>query len=282
MADPTPGETQLRTIATPTHGRYLLRRPPGEARLLLVGFHGYRENATRHLAELERIPGAQGWALLAVDALHAFYAGSTGEVLRGWMTRELREEAIADNVAYVRRILDAVRPEVGWTVPIAFLGFSQGASMAWRAALLAGHGGAPPPRVVALAGDIPPELACHEGPFPEEGPDRPRRPGRVVRPGKAQRGRSTAASKGHPGANPDLPRRPHLDRRLPASSSSVPPTHDRLTRHPLHQQAFSSRRRARLVRPPTTREPSFSLPEAFLLLFVSSCHISRGVRQLDR
>ncbi len=160
-------ETQIRTIATPSHGRFLLRPPAGPATLLLVGFHGYRENATRHLAELERIPGAQSWALLAVDALHAFYAGSTGEVLRGWMTRELREEAIADNVAYVRRILDAVRPEIGWTVPLAFLGFSQGASMAWRAALLAGHGGAPPPVVVALAGDIPPELARHDGPFPE-------------------------------------------------------------------------------------------------------------------
>ena len=161
-------ETQIRTIATPSHGRFLLRPPAGPATLLLVGFHGYRENATRHLAELERIPGAQSWALLAVDALHAFYAGSTGEVLRGWMTRELREEAIADNVAYVRRILDAVRPEIGWTVPLAFLGFSQGASMAWRAALLAGHGGAPPPKVVALAGDIPPELASHDGPFPEK------------------------------------------------------------------------------------------------------------------
>ena len=162
------GETELRTIATPTHGRYLLRRPAGEATLLLIGFHGYRENATRHLAELERIPGAQRWALLAVDALHAFYAGSTGEVLRGWMTSELRVEAIADNVAYVRRILDAVRPEIGWTVPLAYLGFSQGASMAWRAAVLAGHGGAPAPKVVALAGDIPPELASHEGPFPEK------------------------------------------------------------------------------------------------------------------
>lgn len=157
---------QIRAIATPTHGRYLLRRPAGKPTLLLVGFHGYRENATRHLVELERIPGAQDWALLAIDALHAFYAGATGEVLRGWMTRELREEAIADNVAYVRRILDAVRPEIGWTVPLAFLGFSQGASMAWRAALLAGHGGAPAPKVVALAGDIPPELASHDGPFP--------------------------------------------------------------------------------------------------------------------
>ncbi len=168
MATPPGGETQLRTIATPTHGRFLLERPAGAPSLLLVGFHGYRENATRHLAELERIPGAERWALLAVDALHAFYAGSTGEVLRGWMTRELREEAIEDNVAYVRRILDVVRPEIGWTVPLAFLGFSQGASMAWRSALLSGHGGAPPPKVVALAGDIPPELARHQGPFPEK------------------------------------------------------------------------------------------------------------------
>lgn len=168
MAAPGRGETELRSIATPTHGRYLLRQPAAPPALLLVGFHGYRENATRHLAELERIPGAEGWALLAVDALHAFYAGSTGEVLRGWMTRELREEAIEDNVAYVRRILDVVRPEVGWTVPLAFLGFSQGASMAWRAAVLAGHGGTPAPQVLALAGDIPPELAKHEGPFPEK------------------------------------------------------------------------------------------------------------------
>lgn len=156
-----------RAVATGTHGRYHLVRPVGEPTLLLVGFHGYRENATRHLAELQRIPGARSWALLAVDALHAFYAGSTGEVLRGWMTRELREEAIADNVAYVRRILDEVRPEIGWHLPLAFLGFSQGASMAWRAALLAGHGGSPRPSVVALAGDIPPEMARHEGPFPE-------------------------------------------------------------------------------------------------------------------
>jgi predicted esterase len=168
MTTPILKEIEARSIATPTHGRYLLRRPAAEPILLLVGFHGYRENATRHMAELERIPGAEGWALLAVDALHAFYAGSTGEVLRGWMTRELREEAIDDNVGYIRRILDVVRPEIGWTVPLAFLGFSQGASMAWRAALLGGHGGALQPRVVALAGDIPPELARHEGPFPDK------------------------------------------------------------------------------------------------------------------
>lgn len=161
------GEVEIGVVATPTHGRYLLRRSAVPPELLLVGFHGYRENAMRHLAELERIPGAERRALLTVDALSSFYAGSTGEVLRGWMTRELREEAIEDNVAYVRRILDRVRPDIGWTVPLAFLGFSQGASMAWRAALLAGHSGAEPAKVIALAGDIPPELAHHEGPFPQ-------------------------------------------------------------------------------------------------------------------
>ena len=154
MASATWSEAEVRSIATATHGRYLLRRPAEPPALLLVGFHGYRENATRHLAELERIPGAEAWALLAVDALHAFYAGSTGEVLRGWMTRELREEAIADNVAYVRRILDIVRPEIGWTVPLAFLGFSQGASMAWRAAAAV-----PSQGVIALGGDVPPDVA---------------------------------------------------------------------------------------------------------------------------
>ena len=159
------GKRQVRVVETRTHGRYLLRRPaPGtEPERIVVGFHGYRENAERHLAELERIPGSESWALVAVDALHAFYAGSTGEVIRGWMTRELREEAIADNVAYVAKVLTEVRGEIGWHLPVVFLGFSQGASMAWRTSLLAGHGAG---TVVAFAGDIPPELGQLESPFP--------------------------------------------------------------------------------------------------------------------
>ena len=144
-----------------THGRWLLRPPrpsSSGAAGILVGFHGYMENAERHLVELERIPGLEEWALAAVDALHAFYArgDGSGRVVRGWMTRDLREEAIADNVLYARGVIDALRVRFGWRVPVALLGFSQGASMAWRAALLAGHEIA---ATVALAGDLPPELA---------------------------------------------------------------------------------------------------------------------------
>jgi len=141
-----------------THGRFLVQPPAGAARGLLLGFHGYLQDAATFLADLGAVPGAEGWALVSVNALHAFYARSSGSgrVVRGWMTRDLREEAIADNVAYVRDILDRVRPRFGWRAPVVTAGYSQGASMAWRAALLAGHEVA---AAAALAGDLPPELA---------------------------------------------------------------------------------------------------------------------------
>lgn len=158
---------EAHVVAARTHGRFHLRPPAGEAAGILVGFHGYMENAEKHLGDLESIPGLERWALVAIDALHAFYSRSSGDgrVVRGWMTRDLREAAIEDNVVYVRGILETVRARCGWRLPVATLGFSQGASMAWRAALLCGHEIA---AVVALAGDLPPELAAlpPSTPFP--------------------------------------------------------------------------------------------------------------------
>lgn len=160
------GECQV--VEARTHGRYFVRPPAGGAAAgILVGFHGYMENAEKHLVDLESIPGLDAWALVAIDALHAFYARSSGSghVVRGWMTRDLREESITDNLDYVRGVLETVRARFGWRLPLATLGFSQGASMAWRAALLGGHEIA---AVAALAGDLPPELAAlpPSSPFP--------------------------------------------------------------------------------------------------------------------
>ena len=154
-------------VATPTHGRWWARPPAGAPRGILVGFHGYAESGAMHLAELRTLPGLDDWALVAVDALHAFYDRRGERVLRGWMTRELREEAIADNVAYADRVLDQVRGRFGRALPVALTGFSQGASMAWRAALLGAHEVA---AVVALGGDVPPELAAPGAPRPAAPP----------------------------------------------------------------------------------------------------------------
>lgn len=151
-------DIETHVVEARTHGRFRVRPPAGAARGVVVGFHGYLQDAADFLADFGAVPGAEAWAVVAVDALHAFYPrnSGSGRVVRGWMTRDLREEAIADNVAYVRGVLDACRRRFGWRLPVVAVGFSQGASMAWRAALLAGHEVA---GVAALGGDIPPELA---------------------------------------------------------------------------------------------------------------------------
>lgn len=144
---------ELRHVAASVHGRYLVR-PGQHGRPALLGFHGYGESAERQFAELVQIPDLDGWTLAAVQALHPFYDRRTGEVVASWMTRQDRELAIADNVAYVAAVAGALRVEHG-SSGIAYLGFSQGTAMAYRAAAatrqLLG--------LIALGGDVPPDIA---------------------------------------------------------------------------------------------------------------------------
>src|ERR1700730_15706355 len=91
---------ETRLVAATVHGRYLLREG---GRGLLVGFHGYAENAEVNLAALEPTPGVSEWAVAAVQALHPFYTRKDEVVVASWMTRLDREHAIADNLEYVRR-----------------------------------------------------------------------------------------------------------------------------------------------------------------------------------
>ena len=123
------------------------------ARGVLVGFHGYRENAAIQLERLEGIPGVSAWTLVSVQGLHRFYLGRTEEVVASWMTREDRDVAIADNLAYVATALDEVpRDDV---TPIVYAGFSQGVAMAFRAAVLGRDRAS---ALIAIGGDVPPEL----------------------------------------------------------------------------------------------------------------------------
>ena len=139
----------IRHVATTVHGRFLYE--PRDPSRILVGFHGYAENAMIHMAELQRIPGAENWSLAAVQALHPFYSRTQG-IAASWMTAQDRELHIADNIDYIRRALGSLpRPE-----KVVFLGFSQGVAMAFRAAADFAwrcHG------VIALGGDVPPDVA---------------------------------------------------------------------------------------------------------------------------
>ena len=148
----------VRLIATTTHGRILVREATARARGLLVGFHGYKENAAIMMRRLATIPRAAEWTLVSVQGLHRFYQGRTDEVIASWMTREDRELMIADNVAYVDAVVESVRGRA--SIPIVCAGFSQGVATAFRAAV---HGRAGADGVVAAGGDVPPELLADVG-----------------------------------------------------------------------------------------------------------------------
>src|SRR5919198_5926470 len=112
-----------RTIEAATHGRYLLV-PPSSAgpAPLLIGFHGYAEAAEAQLDRLTAIPGADRWLLVSVQGLNRFYQRRTNEVIAGWMTRQHRELAIADNLAYVAKVVDAVAEEWRAAPTLVFTG----------------------------------------------------------------------------------------------------------------------------------------------------------------
>lgn len=145
-------ELRVEYVETVVRGRYLLR--PGRGAGLLVGFHGYAENAADQLERLARLPEAEGWDLCSIQALHPFYTRVDGEVVASWLTSLDREHALKNNLHYLNRILEQVQHgDVAAVSPLVFSGFSQGAAMAWRAACRFGCCG-----VVAVGSEIPLEL----------------------------------------------------------------------------------------------------------------------------
>jgi predicted esterase len=149
--------TTVHTIQTETHGRYLVRMPGSRGpHPLLVGFHGYGENASLHLRALERTVSERPGAIASVQALSRFYTRADQQVVASWMTREDRELVIADNVAYVRSVVEEVRARYPVRPPLVFAGFSQGVAMAYRAAV---HAGLDCQGLLVLAGDVPPDVA---------------------------------------------------------------------------------------------------------------------------
>lgn len=135
------------TIPATVHGRFIVRQGPPER--LLIGFHGYAENAEIHLDQLSRIPGTEEWTIVSIQALHPFYASRTQQVVANWMTSQERELAIADNIQYVQNVV-ATLPAAQTLV---FEGFSQGAAMAYRAAANIRCDG-----LIVLGADVPPDV----------------------------------------------------------------------------------------------------------------------------
>lgn len=139
-------------VETPFHGRVLIDEASPSSSRVLIGCHGYGQNAAIMLRELNSIPGVDAWRRVSVQALNRFYTRNDEAVVASWMTREDREVAIADNIQYLQNVVSTV---AGDATTIVFLGFSQGASMASRAAARV------MPKAVGLillGGDIAPDV----------------------------------------------------------------------------------------------------------------------------
>jgi predicted esterase len=130
---------------------------------LLVGFHGQGERAEDELDHLRAIRGGRPWTLVSVQGLNRYYTRQ-GHVVAAWMTREDRDLIIADNIAYVRAVVDEVYARAAAPFPrLVYAGFSQGTAMAYRAAAFAGR---PCDGLIILAGDLAPDVAAAAGRLP--------------------------------------------------------------------------------------------------------------------
>jgi predicted esterase len=149
MTVPSP---QLLQIETSIHGRVLYDDRAGPASAVVVAFHGYGQSAEDMLAGVRQLPSTGQWRIVAPQALHRFYPRDRQRIVASWMTREDRDLAIQDNLEYIARVIDRIGAGAS---PLVCLGFSQGASMAYRTAVLGRHRVS---GVIALGGDIPPEV----------------------------------------------------------------------------------------------------------------------------
>lgn len=142
---------KMLSVATRIHGRVLVREAPDPS-VVVVGFHGYMENADIQMDRLVSLPGSDRWTLVSGQGLHRFYRGRSEEVVAGWMTRQDRDDMISDNIDYVDRIVEMVAAPGARMI---MAGFSQGVAMAFRGAV---RGRRRAEGVIAVGGDIPPEL----------------------------------------------------------------------------------------------------------------------------
>ncbi len=112
--------------------------------------HGYGMLSTYFSRHFSQLP--ESAELIVPEGLHRFYLqGASGRVGASWMTKECREQDIADYVAYLNQLYESRKKDV----PLVAFGFSQGVATICRWALQLPT---PPKYLLLWAGVIPPDM----------------------------------------------------------------------------------------------------------------------------
>ena len=139
---------------------YALQAPASsssEPPALLMALHGWGQNC-RHFMRNFRSLDKRNIMVVAPQAPHQFYLDAeTRKVGFNWLTRYERDQSIADLNQYLFGMLEVIqRQEVFDPRRIFVLGFSQGASVAYR---FAASGLVYPAGVIACCADLPADVA---------------------------------------------------------------------------------------------------------------------------
>lgn len=109
--------------------RYYQNDIDGKAHIL-IALHGYGQLAQFFYRKFSFL--SDNWGLIIPEGPHRFYLeGSAGRVGASWMTKEWRNQDIADNNAYLKQLIEEVRTAYP-QASLHLLGFSQGGATAAR------------------------------------------------------------------------------------------------------------------------------------------------------
>lgn len=126
----------------------------GTGNKLLYVLHGYGQLAKFFIRKFQPAE-ALGYTVVAPEGLHRFYLeGTTGRVGASWMTKENREQDIANYIAYLNAIQAELTAEKDWD-EIVVLGFSQGVATAFR---WLAESDIKPSKFLICSGLVPPDV----------------------------------------------------------------------------------------------------------------------------
>jgi predicted esterase len=110
--------------------RYYVEGNPTTAKHLVFVLHGYGQLSKFFIRKFKDLVNEET-AIIAPEGMHRFYLkGSSGRVGASWMTKEAREDDIADNIQFLNEVFRNI--QVNANQKRTLLGFSQGGATAAR------------------------------------------------------------------------------------------------------------------------------------------------------
>lgn len=124
----------------------------GDTDHVIYALHGYGQLSKYFIRKFDEL--ANQYSIIAPEGMHRFYRnGTSGRVGASWMTKEMRETDIADNMEWLSSLYLSVEEKNKYSKK-TLLGFSQGGSTAIR---LAKYGDIQLDHLIVWGSDYPPE-----------------------------------------------------------------------------------------------------------------------------